>query len=446
MKIKKIYNKLGANNKIIVKNVLGAFFVKGFALFVSLYTLPSYISFFNNNEILGLWFVLLSFLNWILNFDLGIGNGLRNHLTVSLTLGRQEETRRLISSSYFSIGVIVVVLSTLFPFFIKNVDLNRILNISTHEISSAALYKSIVIVFVGVMLQFWLRLVSSILYALQMSSLNNVIALCTNLLILLYVKFAPSYDNNTNLVTMSIVHLIAVILPLVLISIYVFGFPLRNCRPSIKFVSKDRITKVLSLGGIFFFIQLAYMVIMSTNEYLITVTSTNSNNITYQAYHKIFSLLGTVFALMLTPIWSVVTKAKAEKNILWIKATYKRFLALGVLFFFLELLLVLLIKPIMRIWLGYIPTEPVYVPILFALLGSLMVFVSILSSIANGIGKLKCQAICYGVGSALKIPLSFLFVGVLNSWVGVVIANLLCMLIYCLIEPIMLNKYFNNNI
>ena len=122
-KLKAKITNLSDNDKIVYRNVIGAFLVKGGALVVSLCTLPAYISFFNNEEVLGVWYTILSLLNWILNFDLGIGNGLRNHLSESLSLGDKEETKRYISSAYFSIGIIIIVACLLFPIVIHFINL-----------------------------------------------------------------------------------------------------------------------------------------------------------------------------------------------------------------------------------------------------------------------------------------------------------------------------------
>lgn len=439
---------LGENDKIVYKNVAGAFLVKGFALFVTLYTLPSYISFFNDSELLGLWFTILSLLNWILNFDLGIGNGLRNHLSTSLASGTPEESKRYISSAYFSVGVIVLLLSAIFPFVIKGADFNNLLNIDASIVSLEALYYSIVIVFIGVMLQFWLKLINSVLYALQLSSLNNLLVLCTNILILAYVKLAPSSDNDTNIIVMAVVHAVAVIIPLLWATWYVFRKRLKFSRPSFKYVTVMHTKKVLSLGGIFFFVQIAYMVIMSTNEFLITKTTSNSDVIDYQAYYKLFSLGSTIFALTLTPIWSVITKAKAENNILWIENTYRRFTGFALLFIVCEFVLILFTKPIIHIWLGEETLSHIDIRtcVIFAFFASTMIYVSLLSSIANGLGKLKTQSICYGIGAILKVPLSVFLVSYLASWEGVIIANIICMLIYCICEPIVLRKYFSQKV
>ena len=449
--IKKVLEKLrnaGENDKIVYKNVLGAFLVKGCALFVTLYTLPSYIKFFNNDEVLGLWFTILSLLNWILNFDLGIGNGLRNHLSTAISLGNKEDVKRYISSAYISIGAIVTVLSVILPFVIYKVDLNNLLSIEKTEISPKALYITAVIVFVGVMVQFWLKLINSVLYALQKSSVNNFLVLCTNVMILVVAVVFPSGTNDRNIIVMAIVHAVAVALPLLVATVSVFAKKLRYAIPRIKYFSKEHGKKVLSLGGIFFFIQIAYMIIMSTNEFLITKTSGNADVVDYQAYYKLFSLASTVFALALTPLWSVITKAKAENNIGWIKSTYKKFMLLGGVFCIGEFGLVVLMEPLMKIWLGAdsLPEISYFSGIMCALLGCAMIMNGVFSNIANGTGELKVQAVCFGIGAVLKIPLSYILVSLLGSWNGVVLANIICMGIYCIIQPISLIKYFKNNL
>lgn len=436
------------NDKIVYKNVIGAFLVKGGSLFVALYTLPAYIKFFNNDEVLGLWYTILSLLNWILNFDLGIGNGLRNHLSTSLSLDNKNDVKRYISSAYFSIGAIVLALSAAFPFIIFKVNLNSVFSIDPSMLSQRSLYISAVIVFVGVMIQFWLRLINSVFYAMQKSSVNNFMGLCTNVMILLAAKYLPSGTNDDNVIVMAIVHTVAVSLPLLFSSFIVFGGKLRYALPRPKFVSREYVKKVLSLGFIFFFVQIAYMVIMSTNEFLITRTSGNIFNVDYQAYYKLFSLGSTVFVLALTPIWSVITKAKSENQIGWVKNVYKRFMRLAVVFCAGEVLVIAIMSPLMQIWLGESCVADIsYISgALFAILGCVMIINSVLSSVANGLGELKVQAVCFGIGAVLKVPLSYVLFNIFDSWNGVVISNIICMSIYCCVQPLYISRYFKKNL
>ena len=444
-KLKNKWSTLSENDKIVYKNVFGAFMVKGGALVVTLLTLPAYIRFFNNNEVLGLWYTILSLLNWILNFDLGIGNGLRNHLTTALAVNDRGATKKYISSAYFSVGAIVTLASLLFVFLIKYVDLNSVMNIAVSEVSEEQLYTAVVIVFVGVMVQFWLKLINSVLYALQKSSVNNFLVLCTNVAVLIVAMVYPSGSNGENVIVMAVVHALAVALPLIVASLVVFLGELRYALPRLKWISASHTKSVLSLGGAFFLVQLAYMVIMSTNEFLITRLSGNSFVVDYQAYYKLFSLGSTVFALAMTPIWSAITKAKAENNTVWIKKSYKRLLLLCLVFSVGEMILVPLSEPIMTVWLGKdaVPEINYVTCLLFSLLGCFMMLNSVMSSIANGLGELKVQAAAFLVGAALKIPLSYFFVYIMGTWTGVLLANILCVAIYCAAQPLFIKKYLS---
>lgn len=446
-RLKKRIQGLSDNDLIVYKNVAGAFIVKGGALFITLFTLPAYIKFFNNNEVLGLWYTILSLLNWILNFDLGIGNGLRNHLSYSLSLNDQEATKRYISSAYFSIGAIVLAASIATPFLFRFVNINSLLNVDKEMVSPQALYVAMIIVLIGVFVQFWLKLINSVLYAMQKSSINNFLVLCTNTIILAFVLIYPSGDNETNVIVMAILHAVAVALPLLIASIIIFAGKLRYAVPNIHYVTKKHTKDVLSLGLVFFLIQIAYMVIMSTNEFLITKTVGNAAVVEYQAYYKLFSLGSTVFALALTPIWSVITKAKAEANYGWIRSTYKRFMILAAVFSFGEFIIIPLMKPLMDIWLGEntITNINVLTGVCFAVLGSLMIINSTLSSIANGLGALKTQTICFVIGAIAKVPTSIVLVKLMNSWDGVIISNIICVGIYCVLQPIVFKRSLKGN-
>ncbi|MEG2457209.1 MAG: hypothetical protein RSB08_05265, partial [Clostridia bacterium] len=306
--LKKKYHNLSDNSKNVFLNVLGAFSIKGVALLLSLFTMPAYLRYFDEQAVLGIWFTILSVLSWILNFDLGIGNGLRNQLARTITTGEESETRKYISAAYISVGTLGICIVVLFSFVFRLVNWNAFFRIETSVVSDAALNTVVYIVFIGIIAQLFLKLISSVLYALQKSAVNNLISLVTSIAVFVYATFAPIRDNDSNMISMAFVYTLAVLLPLLVVTLYIFTSKLKNVRPSLKYFDCFYVKQVLSLGGIFFFVQIAYMVIMSTNEYLITILVGNESVVEYQIYAKLFTLGSTVFALALTPIWSMVTK------------------------------------------------------------------------------------------------------------------------------------------
>lgn len=139
MNILNRYKNTNSNNKIIINNVLGAIAVKGAGLVISLLTAPAFIHYFNNNEILGVWFTLLSVLIWVLNFDLGIGNGIRNQLTKDIVNNDRKSIKLTLSSGFYSIAIITFILVLFGSVFLFNIDLNKFFNISKNVISHRTL-------------------------------------------------------------------------------------------------------------------------------------------------------------------------------------------------------------------------------------------------------------------------------------------------------------------
>ena len=82
------------NTKSVVMNIVYSFGIKGLSMFIGLFTTPAYIRYFHNNEIMGVWFTILSVLAWILNCDMGIGNGSVSYTHLDV-YKRQEESNRM---------------------------------------------------------------------------------------------------------------------------------------------------------------------------------------------------------------------------------------------------------------------------------------------------------------------------------------------------------------
>lgn len=448
MKLIEKFKNSSKDDKNIIINVAGAFFIKGLSLIISLLLTPAYIKFFNDEVALGLWFTVNSVLAWILNFDLGIGNGLRNHLTRTYTEGNLEESKKYLSSAYISVGFVCLVVSIIFMSSFKFINWNMVFNIEKDIVSTNALFIAVLIVFIGILMQLFLKLINSVLYAIQKSSINNFLTFSTSIITLICVLLIPSRDNDTNLINMAFIHIAAVNVPLIIATIIIFTkTSLKRCLPSIKLFSKKHAKEVLSLGGIFLFVQIEYMVIMSTNEILITWFASNEAVVEYQLYYKPFSMVGTLFALALTPIWSAVTKAFTEKNFKWISNLYKKLFILSIIGTVACFVVIPILQIFMDIWLGrgYLDVNYIYA-IAFSLLSGLMMINSVLSSFANGMGELKTQAIFFGIGSIVKIPIAYIFVVLFKSWIGVVWANIIALGLYCIVQPFVFKKNLNKKI
>ena len=176
----------GENNKNIVKNICGSFAVKGLSMVLNLFTIPAYMRYFADDAVLGVWFTIVSVINWVLVFDLGIGNGLRNKLPFALANKDFKSAREYISSAYISIFILSAVLLIVFFMAEPLINWNEVLNIEASRIDRSVLSVSIKIVFAGIMCKFVLGIINSILYALQNPAVNNLLVFLQNFIIFIW--------------------------------------------------------------------------------------------------------------------------------------------------------------------------------------------------------------------------------------------------------------------
>lgn len=443
--IKKIFTSK-SKDSIVYRNIFGALIFKGGGLIISLLSTPAFITYFNNEAILGVWYTILSVLTWILNFDLGIGNGLRNHLTVSLSEGNIKKSKELVSTSYIVFALLVAVLSVAGYFLAGFVNWNTFFNISTDLVSANSMLTVVRCVFIGIMMQFFLRLINSVLYAIQHSAIINGQALIISILQLLFVLLVPSESPEKGLITLSYAYIAIISLPPLCVTIVLFVGKLKSIKPSFKLFRKDSLKSVMSVGGIIFVCQILYMIIINTNNYFISHYTNTENVVEYEIFNRLFSLVGTVTTLIMAPLWSMITKALSEKDYLWIKKLYKKLTLLVVLTSVLEFSVIPFIKPIIKIWLGENVVEINYFYLLvFALWGSIFTWHNALSTFACGTGKMKTQAICYFIGVIAKLIFLYFVFQFTNHWIFVIISNIMILLPYCVAQRIVFQKQLKLN-
>lgn len=431
-------------NKIILNNIIGSCIVRGGSIFLYLLTMPVYLRYFKNKTVLGLWFTIFSVLNWILMFDLGLGNGLRNKLPFAISEGDKLKARKYISSTYISTAILVFIVSIISFISFPYIPWNSFFNIDKNLISHYTLVKSVKIVFIGIMIQLLLKLITSILYVIQKSAIVNFLSLITNVIILVFILCIPTQDLDNSLIYMSWINVIAVNVPLLITTIYIFSTILKDCKPSFLYYNNKYAIEIMKIGGILLWLQIIFMIISSTNEFLISHLANPSAVVEYQAYYKIFNAISSLFVLVLVPIWSAVTKAQAEKRYSWIKKISKILYFMVGIALIVELAMVPLMQTMVNIWLGdSVIDVKIRYSIIFAIFNSIFILHSVNASLGNGMSYFKIQIIWMTFAAIIDIPLSYLLVHLTGEWIGVILANILSLLPFEILEPIYFGKYIN---
>lgn len=442
------YIPTGSDNKNLIKNIIGTILIKGGGMVLALVLMPLYIKYFPDKAILGVWFTILNVLNWVLTFDLGIGNGLRNHLTVSLSENNDVKSKRLISSAYILLGIVVLCISTCVVLASPFINWNVFFNVSPTILPTKVLRSCVNITLLGILVSFYLRLVLSILYALQKAACVNAISLVTGILTALYLFIYPgSGDVCQDFTNLSISYALITNLPLIVASILVFQSPqLKTSRPSYKCYDSKLASAVLSLGISFLVLQIFYMIISVTDSWFITKFYAPQYCVDYQIYYKIFSLTGSIYMLALTPMWSAITKAYTEKRYKWLHKTHKVLYTSMVGVVLVQIIVIILLQKIINIWLGDNAIHVNYTTALcFALYGCIFSWVAVLSTSAAGVGKLRTQMWGYLFAVLIKVigivSLSRFF----TNWVFVIVVTSIGLLPYCIAQPIVIHKFLKQH-
>ncbi|MHB1137100.1 MAG: hypothetical protein ACYC1X_09965, partial [Coriobacteriia bacterium] len=119
----------GETNAILLRNISGTLLIKGAAVLISVLMTPAYLRFLDDHTMLGAWFTIVAVLNWMLTFDLGIGNGLRNRLVQALVSGDDAVGKRYVSSAYVVMGAAALAVALGGSFLLRALDWNAALNV-----------------------------------------------------------------------------------------------------------------------------------------------------------------------------------------------------------------------------------------------------------------------------------------------------------------------------
>lgn len=430
--------KLSKDNKRLANNIFGSFAIKGLGLIINLVSMPLYLSFFEDSKALGLWFAILSVLNWILAFDMGIGNGLRNHLTTAIAHKNSLLCKQLVSSAYALLGAITIFVIILLCIIVPIIDFNVIFNIPVSVVSPQGMRICIAVTLVGIVLSFFLRLVNSILYALQLAAINNLNHLATNAFIVLFLLFAkPLHTSEENLILMGGAYALVINFPLIITTILVFSRTvLKNSLPSFAYITKESSHYVFSLGVKFLVVQILYMIITVTNDWFISYFYGAEHCVDYQIYYKIFSLCSTLLILALSPVWSAVTKALAEKRIAWLIKAQRLIYIAAFGLSLLQILIIPFLQSIINLWLKDKAIEINLITAGYFVLYSITtIWIAVQSTFAAGLGELKVQTYGFLFAAFSKIVGIVLLSRIIDDWAIVVLVTSLGLIPYCIVQP-----------
>jgi O-antigen/teichoic acid export membrane protein len=420
----------------VKKNIFVLFIIKIFSIGISLAIVPVTINYLNPTKY-GIWLTLSSIVGWFSFFDIGLGNGLRNKFTESIAEGNHDLARSYVSTTYASllliIGVVLIFFWSINPF----LNWNGILNVSDEVINYKELRLIAFVLFTFFLISFLFKLITTILISDQKPAKAAFIDLFGQIISLFLILFLIK-TTESSLLLLSISLTGAPIVILLFASFWLFYGDYRLYRPSIKFIDFNKVSHLLNLGFKFFIIQIAAVILYSTNNVIISQILGPEEVAKFNIVFKYFSLLMMLFTIFISPFWSSFTEAWLKKDLYWIQNIMKKLGIVYLFFIALGIFLFLISKKVFSYWVG----NSFEISFLISFLTLCWIFVNIWNGIFSqflyGAGKIQLQMYIAIITAILNIPLA-IFLGNAYSLEGIILANILISSFGILIYPI---QYF----
>lgn len=427
-KLLSLISKGDARSVKAKRNIVYSFAFKAVDAIVYFLIVPATLGYLDKYSY-GVWLTLNSILMWINTFDVGLGNGMRNCLTVSLAKGENEKSRIYISTTYFLLSLIAVFVYVVFLGLSGIIDWYSLFNVDPMIVPN--LIEVVRLSFLFFCLNFVLRLIGSVYMSLQMPSVNYFLMASGHLLSLLLIFGLRFLDSHGNLLWVGIIYSASPCIVYLIGGLITFWIIYKNLRPSVHLIKvKEYSGQLLNVGVSFFIIQISSLIIFSMSNVVISKLFGPDCVTPFNIANRYMAIILMAQNIVMAPIWSAVTDAHAKGEDEWINIILMKVRKLTLLFG-LVLVLMLVVSPIVyKLWIGDSVDIPFSLTALMCLYTLILIWSTAHSAFLNGLNIMKLQLTVNVVEAIIFLPLSIFFGRLwgLNGMVlAMIITNLLAM-------------------
>lgn len=394
------------------KNILGMLLIKACNIIINLAYVPLLINSLNQDRY-GIWLTITTIVSWIAFFDIGLGNGLRNKLAESIACKDEINARKYVSTTYGTMGILCSLFIAIEIYIVPLCNWNSLLN--THSIPNDKLTLLMLWVFSSLAFQMLLKLLNSVLYALQNPALSSFILMLSQLFAFIGVLIYTNVCNEVSLLNLGMIISIAPVVVLMISSLILFGKMIPQYMPTPSFFDRSKIKEIVILGSKFFWIQLTTLLLFQSNNLIIAHTCGNASVAEYNIAYKYIGLIEMTFMIIMTPFWSAATDAYARKDYQWIKGILRKLQFISYIMIAIGGILILLSDIAYEWWLSSTIRPDKSLMFLLLLYFCIQLSWARYGSVINGIGYIKLQFYITMIEALVHIPLALL----LGSYWGI---------------------------
>lgn len=226
------------------------------------------------------------------------------------------------STTYGAMGILCFLFFIIEACIVPFCNWNSLLN--AHSIPNGELTLLMLWVLSSLAFQMLLKLLNSVLYALQKPALSSLILMLSQLFAFIGIFIYTNVCNEVSLLKLGMIISMAPVVVLMIFSLILFRKMIPQYMPTPSFFERSKIKEIVILGSKFFWIQLTTLLLFQSNNLIIAHTCGNTSVAEYNIAYKYIGLIEMAFMIIMTPFWSAATDAYARKDYQWIKGILKK--------------------------------------------------------------------------------------------------------------------------
>jgi O-antigen/teichoic acid export membrane protein len=370
----------------------------------SLITVPLTLKYLGN-ERFGLWMTISSVLAMAAFADFGVGNGVLNTVAKAFGKDDMEGVRKAVSSGFAVLNTIAVLLLLSFFVVYRFVNWANFFRVVSPQARSEA-GPALAVFAICFALNVSMDVVQRVQLGLQQGYRYGLWQLCGSITGLLGVLGGIWLHVSLPVLVVAIAG--APIFATALNAIHFFGFVRPDLRPARALVSRDVISQIAKLGGLFFVLQVVVAVSYSADNFIIARTLGAVNVPEYSIPQRMFALITMMSAMLVGPLWPAYGEAISRRDMPWVRRTLRVSLLLVLaVTSAASATLLLLSHWLIHLWVGSRIHPPFFLLLGLAVWTVLNCCGDALASFLNGASIIRFQVVVasiFGAGClALKI-------------------------------------------
>jgi O-antigen/teichoic acid export membrane protein len=378
----------------------------------------------------GLLITIASFVALISWADFGIGNGVLNSVATAHGRGDRDAARTAVSSGFFVLACIALVLGAVFAAFYDVVPWGTFFNVSSPSAAEEA-GPAVAVLVACTLIAMPLAVAQRAQIAYQEGFIASLWIGVGGLGALAALVIAIATGAGLPWLVGAIAAGPAA--ALLLNALWLFGLQRPWLRPALRSWDAATARRIVKTGGFFLVIQIAMAVAFESDALIIARILGAAEVAVFAVSFKLFTIAPILLSFVFTPLWPAYSEAFARGDDAWVRGTLGRSVVLALGFSVpIGVFLVITGVPIIHFWAGPDVTPSLLLRIALATWAILLSLSGALAMFLNGIGAMRFQALAATammiVNVALSITLTKL-IGVSGVTWGSVLAQVACVLV-----------------